>query len=195
MALHPTELPTVPGRDLPDPLVDIKRAIAWVHHHAREHGGNPQQIFITGGSAGAHLSTLAALTMNDPSFQPGFEDADTSVVAAITLYGDYDWLDSHGERAETWPRSVEVLRRQDREMLGGHRPQELGAGSPTLPRPARCTAVLHRARFAGLDAAGRGRTSLRRGAGSRCLDPRSRTPNFPAHSTRSTVSSRCDADP
>ena len=45
-------------------------------------------------------SALAALTMNDPTLQPGFEDADTSVVAAMPLYGDYDWLDSHGERAE-----------------------------------------------------------------------------------------------
>ncbi len=88
-----------PDATFPDPLVDTKRAIAWVHEHAREHGGDPRQVFITGGSAGAHLSALAALTMNDPSFQPGFEDADTSVVAAIPLYGDYDWLDSHGERA------------------------------------------------------------------------------------------------
>ena len=98
-----------PDATFPDPLVDIKRAIAWVHQHAHEHGGNPQQVFITGGSAGAHLSALAALTMNDPAFQPGFEDADTSVVAAIPMYGDYDWLDSHGERANTWPRPVEVL--------------------------------------------------------------------------------------
>ena len=55
-----------PDATFPDPLVDIKRAIAWVHQHAHEHGGDPRQIFITGGSAGGHLSALAALTMNDP---------------------------------------------------------------------------------------------------------------------------------
>ena len=87
-----------PTRPFPDQIVDIKRAIAWVHEHAHEHGGDPQQIFLAGGSAGGHLSALAALTMNDPTLQPGFEDADTSVVAAMPLYGDYDWLDSHGER-------------------------------------------------------------------------------------------------
>ena len=32
---------------------------------------------------------LAALTPNDPTFQPGFEDADTSVTAAIGLNGYY----------------------------------------------------------------------------------------------------------
>jgi acetyl esterase/lipase len=88
-----------PDATFPDPLVDIKRVIAWVHQHAGDHGGDPEQVFIAGGSAGGHLSALAALTMNDPTLQPGFEDADTSVVAAIPLYGDYDWLDIHGERA------------------------------------------------------------------------------------------------
>ncbi len=88
-----------PDATFPDQIVDIKRAIAWVHEHAHEHGGDPQQIFLAGGSAGGHLSALAALTMNDPVLQPGFEDADTSVVAAMPLYGDYDWLDSHGERS------------------------------------------------------------------------------------------------
>ena len=88
-----------PEATFPDPLIDIKRAIVWVHQRAAEHGGDPRQVFVAGGSAGGHLSALAALTMNDPSFQPGFEDADTSVVAAMPLYGDYDWLDTYGERA------------------------------------------------------------------------------------------------
>ena len=33
------------------------------------------------------MAALAALTPNDPEFQPGFEAADTSVTAAISLYG------------------------------------------------------------------------------------------------------------
>jgi acetyl esterase/lipase len=43
------------------------------------------------GSAGAHLSALAALSAGDPAFQPGFEEADTSVQAAVPCYGVYDW--------------------------------------------------------------------------------------------------------
>jgi acetyl esterase/lipase len=88
-----------PDASFPDPLVDVKRVIAWVRAHAHEHGGDPAQIFMTGGSAGGHLSALAALTANDPTFQPGFEDVDTSLTAALPLYGDYDWLDTNGERA------------------------------------------------------------------------------------------------
>jgi acetyl esterase/lipase len=88
-----------PDATFPDMLVDVKRAIAWVREHAHEYGGDPEQLFMTGGSAGGHLTALAALTPNDPTFQPGFEDVDTTLTAAMPLYGDYDWLDTNGERA------------------------------------------------------------------------------------------------
>ena len=50
-------------------------------------------MFVAGSSAGAHLAATAALTANDPTFQPGFEDADTTVAAAIALYGYYGPVD------------------------------------------------------------------------------------------------------
>lgn len=76
-------------------IEDVLRAIAWLRQHAGEHGGDPGRIAITGGSAGGHLAALAALAHDDPSFKPGFEDADCSVFAAIPLYGRYDFLDRH----------------------------------------------------------------------------------------------------
>ena len=42
-------------------------------------------------------ASLAALTPNDPQYQPGFEDADTSVVAAVPIYGRYDWVSAEGD--------------------------------------------------------------------------------------------------
>ena len=57
-------------------------------------------IAITGGSAGGHLSSLAALTPNRREWQPGFEDVDTSLQAAVPFYGVYDFLDRHGIRPE-----------------------------------------------------------------------------------------------
>src|SRR3954469_21641669 len=71
----------------PDHVVDVKRAIAWVREHADELDVDPGFVAITGGSAGGHLCALAALTAGDPAFQPGFEDADTSVQAAVPFYG------------------------------------------------------------------------------------------------------------
>jgi acetyl esterase/lipase len=81
----------------PDHIVDVKRALAWVKENIAAYGGDPNFVAITGGSAGGHLSALAALTPNDPKFQPGFEEADTSVVAAVPLYGRYDWFSTNGE--------------------------------------------------------------------------------------------------
>lgn len=80
-----------PRNTWPDHIIDVKRALAWVKANITEYGGDPDFIAITGGSAGGHLAALAALTPNDPQFQPGFEDADTRVQAAVPFYGVYDF--------------------------------------------------------------------------------------------------------
>jgi acetyl esterase/lipase len=80
-----------PRSTWPDQIVDVKRAIAWVKEHIAEYGGDPDFVVITGGSAGGHLSALAALTAGVDAFQPGFEDADTAVQAAVPMYGVYDF--------------------------------------------------------------------------------------------------------
>jgi acetyl esterase/lipase len=86
-----------PVHTWPDHIVDVKRALAWVKENIERFGGDPDFVAITGGSAGGHLCALAALTPNDPQFQPGFEEADTSVTAAVPVYGRYDWFSTQGE--------------------------------------------------------------------------------------------------
>jgi acetyl esterase/lipase len=76
----------------PDHLIDVKRALAWVRAHAHAFGGDPSFVAVAGGSAGGHLAALLALTENDPEYQPGFEDANTSIQACIPLYGVYDFV-------------------------------------------------------------------------------------------------------
>jgi acetyl esterase/lipase len=82
-----------PRSTWPAHIEDVKKAIAWIREHGHEYGADPSFILITGGSAGGHLSALAATSPNDPSFQPGFEGADTSVQAAVPHYGIYDFTD------------------------------------------------------------------------------------------------------
>jgi acetyl esterase/lipase len=79
-----------PAAQHPDHLIDLKKVIAWVRAHGPEYGADPALPFVSGSSAGAHMASLAALTPNDPAYQPGFEEADTSVTAAIGLNGWYD---------------------------------------------------------------------------------------------------------
>ncbi|MGA2036670.1 MAG: alpha/beta hydrolase [Acidimicrobiales bacterium] len=85
-----------PRATWPDHVVDCKRAVAWVRAHITEYGGTPSFIAVTGGSAGGHLSALVALSAGDRSFQPGFEDEDTSVDACVPLYGVYDMTAGRG---------------------------------------------------------------------------------------------------
>lgn len=87
-----------PRDPYPAHIVDVKRAIAWIKEHIAEHGGDPGYLAVTGGSAGGHLAALAAVTPGDPAFQPGFEDADTRIQAAVPFYGVYDWAGSTGLR-------------------------------------------------------------------------------------------------
>lgn len=85
-----------PHATFPDHVVDVKRAIRWLKEHAAEYGADPDFIVVTGGSAGGHLSSLAALTANAPEFQPGFEDADTRVQGCVAFYGVYDFTNRDG---------------------------------------------------------------------------------------------------
>jgi acetyl esterase/lipase len=79
----------------PAHIIDVKRALAWVRENIADYGGDPDFIAVTGGSAGGHLASLAALTANDERLQPGFEDADTTVQAAAPFYGVYDLTDAN----------------------------------------------------------------------------------------------------
>ncbi len=88
-----------PKATFPDHLVDVKRAIVWTKEHAHEYGGDPSFLALSGNSAGAHLAALAALTWDDPEYQPGFEEADTRVSACVPLYGVYDCTHCLG----VWP--------------------------------------------------------------------------------------------
>ena len=97
-----------PGATFPDHLVDLKYGLAWIREHADEWGIDPSFIAVTGGSAGGHLAALMALTANDPGLQPGFEEADTSVQAAVPIYGVYDFTSRLGEnRLPFWYKRLE----------------------------------------------------------------------------------------
>ena len=88
-----------PRATWPDHVIDVKRALAWVKENVEQYGGDPGFIVITGGSAGGHLSSLVALSANDPEFQPGFEDVDTTVQGCVPYYGVYDLEQETGTKS------------------------------------------------------------------------------------------------
>ncbi len=70
--LHPDGAP-------PKNVEDVAKAIAWVHDHAAERGGDPDKLFIMGHSAGAYLVALVATDMR-PMLKAG---KDLSVIKGV----------------------------------------------------------------------------------------------------------------
>jgi arylformamidase len=58
-----------------------RAAVGWVHAHIREYGGDPEQIYVTGHSAGGHL---AVSLLTDPDIVPG------RIKGVTSLSGLYD---------------------------------------------------------------------------------------------------------
>ena len=75
--------------------------------HIAEYGGDPDYVVISGGSAGGHLASLAALTPNRPEYQPGFETVDTTVQGCVPFYGVYDFTNRDGIRGRGMGKFLE----------------------------------------------------------------------------------------
>jgi arylformamidase len=52
----------VPSIDLDDLVRQCRAAVAWVHRHARQWGGDPERITVSGHSAGGHLVAMLLAT-------------------------------------------------------------------------------------------------------------------------------------
>ncbi|MCY4044426.1 MAG: alpha/beta hydrolase [Cellvibrionales bacterium] len=90
-----------PEAKFPDHLVDCKKALLWIQENIEDYGGDPDFILTTGGSAGAHLASLLALTHDQEKqlLQPDFTDKTLpSIKGCVPLYGVYDFLDESGLR-------------------------------------------------------------------------------------------------
>ena len=120
-----------PKATWPDHIIDVKRALVWVKDHIAEYGGDPSFVAVSGGSAGGHLCALLALTSGDPAFQPGFEEADTSVQACVPFYGVMDMTGSPEGAARFGPGLVRMLERMVMKTKEAEHPEVFREASPT----------------------------------------------------------------
>jgi acetyl esterase/lipase len=119
-----------PRATWPAHIVDCKRAVAWVREHIAEYGGDPGFIAVSGGSAGGHLSSLLALTPNEPEWQPGFEELDTSVAACVPFYGVYDMTGDPELSGAYGPGLGELLERRVMKIKAADDPGLFEQASP-----------------------------------------------------------------
>ena len=172
-----------PKATWPDHIVDAKRAVAWVKEHIAEYGGDPSFVAVSGGSAGGHLCALLALSAGDPAYQPGFEDADTSVQACVPFYGVMDMTGDPDGSGLYGPGLLKMLEKSVMKTTMAEHPEVFRSASPTLARPSRRAAVLRPARRQRHARAGASRPHLR-GAAPRRVRGAGRLRRAPAGPAR-----------
>ena len=53
------EYTLAPAARMDQIVAEIRSAVSWVIEHAKEHGGDPARVFVSGHSAGGHLTAMA----------------------------------------------------------------------------------------------------------------------------------------
>ncbi len=87
-----------PRYAIPDEIEDVKRAVRYIRYNAKQWQINPNQIGITGGSAGGHLSLAVAMADEkiDSAAQDPVNRMSSRVQAAAVLYPPTDCLNWGG---------------------------------------------------------------------------------------------------
>jgi len=97
-------------------VMEINQAILCLKRKAPDYGVDPGKIVLMGGSAGAHLSLLAAYTPGEAAFQPpeigragwqpALQEGDTSVCAVVAFYPPVDLAELQRPMEEYSQRST-----------------------------------------------------------------------------------------
>lgn len=80
---------TYPAAGFPAFMEDAADAVAWARQHASDYGGNPQDLFLMGHSAGAQI---AGLLGTDKSYLSSRGIAPAQLAGVIGLSGPYDFV-------------------------------------------------------------------------------------------------------
>jgi acetyl esterase/lipase len=87
-----------PEARFPGFLHDAAAAVAWIRQNIASHGGDEEELFLMGHSAGAHIAAM--LTLNGEYLrEEGLEPED--LAGMIGLAGPYDFLPLQSERLKT----------------------------------------------------------------------------------------------
>jgi acetyl esterase/lipase len=76
----------------PAHVEDAARAFAWLHANLKARGGDPDRIFVSGHSSGAHLVALLAM---DPKYLKAHKLPLSAIRGSIPIGGAYDMTKYH----------------------------------------------------------------------------------------------------
>ena len=76
-----------PKSTIMDISQDVRRAVRFIRHHAKDYGIDPQRIGVTGGSSGGHLSLMIATRGAEPASKPVDPvDQESGAVQAVAIF-------------------------------------------------------------------------------------------------------------
>jgi acetyl esterase/lipase len=81
-----------PRYQVPDAVSDVRRAVRFVRHHAKQWGVDPNRLGVHGGSAGGHLSLVlgTASDSGDPAAEEPFMRESNRVASVVAYYPPVD---------------------------------------------------------------------------------------------------------
>lgn len=86
------EYRTTAHDSFPAQIEDVRTAIRFLRFHASQFHIDTEKVYLMGGSAGAYLAAMAALTGGQSKFRSAeYPDIPDTVSGAICLYGIYDF--------------------------------------------------------------------------------------------------------
>ena len=115
-----------PAVTLDEVVGSALRSIAWIWRHAREYGGDPDRLSLSGHSAGAHLCAMALVHDWTEGGLPA--DVVKGTVPVSGIFDPTDWLRFRGSRSRD-SRAANF-----RELYYGQIINAGGAFRPRLPR-------------------------------------------------------------
>lgn len=95
-----------PANTHPAHIEDASAAFDWIYRNIAEYGGNPDRIFVSGGSAGGYLAALLAY---DGRYLAKHNLLTDQIVAVIPISGLVDVTRANRRRQRVvWPGDSEV---------------------------------------------------------------------------------------
>jgi acetyl esterase/lipase len=101
-------------------MQDPAESAYWVKQNIEDYGGDDQQVFLAGHSAGAHIAVMLSL---NPEYLAKVQLAPQDFSGTIGLAGPYDFLPLKSKRLmEIFGPEVERWKSQPIEFVSGHNP-------------------------------------------------------------------------
>jgi acetyl esterase/lipase len=90
-----------PKYQYPAAIHDVKTAVRWLRANAKKYQVDPDQIGVTGGSAGGHLAQFLGVTADVKQFEVGGNlDQSSRVSCVVNYYGPSDFTKSYGKSVD-----------------------------------------------------------------------------------------------